>query len=112
MHPLTRGLPPSPCTHPSVATPAVCRRVLDKYCIGELSTARQPSKGEPVYLAGASSDEFYVTLKQRVEKYFKQNKVACCCCLLLSFALLYMCMQRGPLALGARQRSAPFCAGR
>lgn len=57
--------------------------MLGKYCIGELAPSVGDEKFKTAHLEymDSSNEDFYLVLKQRVEAYFKKNKV----CLYASF---------------------------
>lgn len=51
--------------------------MLAKYCIGELVPSAGDDKFKKATLeyADAENEDFYLVVKQRVESYFKSNKV-------------------------------------
>lgn len=54
--------------------------MLAKYCIGEIGTSSGDDslKSSVVEYENAANEDFYTTLKQRVEAYFKRQKVVQC----------------------------------
>lgn len=53
------------------------RKMLSKYCIGELAPTVGEDKFKSAHLEykDAANEDFYLVMKQRVEAYFKKNKV-------------------------------------
>jgi len=51
--------------------------MISKYCIGELAPTVGEDKFKTAHLeyTDAASEDFYLVMKQRVEAYFKKNKV-------------------------------------
>jgi fatty acid desaturase/cytochrome b involved in lipid metabolism len=56
--------------------PLYVRKMLAKYCIGELvPSADDKFKKATLEYADAENEDFYLVVKQRVESYFKSNKI-------------------------------------
>lgn len=57
--------------------PLYVRKMLSKYCIGELAPTVGEDKFKTAHLEykDAASEDFYLVMKQRVEAYFKKNKI-------------------------------------
>ncbi|KAG0568065.1 hypothetical protein KC19_7G183900 [Ceratodon purpureus] len=57
--------------------PLYVRNMLGKYCIGELAPSVGDEKFKTAHLEymDSSNEDFYLVLKQRVEAYFKKNKI-------------------------------------
>lgn len=52
----------------------ILRAVLDRFCVGDV--AAEPGEYAAVqYQQPAEQQQFYHVLRQRVEKYFRKNKV-------------------------------------
>lgn len=49
------------------------RAVLDKFCVGYV--AAEPGECAAVQYQQPAEQQFYTVLRQRVEKYFRKNKV-------------------------------------
>jgi hypothetical protein len=56
----------------------LCRHVLDKFYIGDLRPSAAEGVGVVRYKSQNAEEEFYSTLRRRIEKFFRGNEVCSC----------------------------------
>ena len=70
----------------------LCRHVLEKLYVGNLRPSSAEGAGVVRYKSHNAEEEFYSTLRRRVEKFFRGNEVCSCHLCAACLTLRVTCM--------------------